>query len=184
MTPWNARSGISEAGKLPSGPEMPPEGPLQPLISKAPGAELEGYGVFSWHQVPVNGNVILVYPVGLARNSRTLVWLNYKRTMLLWDTMGIWDCWDQCTEMWKSGSRSLSKDPESGCALFFSSSKNKCIPCLTTLPSFTSSRSSFHYLKWMKWCPCGLVARLHGSKHSSLEIYNLVGGATPPCCYG
>lgn len=78
MRLWHARSGISEAGKLPSGLEMPLWGPLQSLISEAPGAELDGDCVFSWHQIPANGNVVLFHTVGFAMNSRTLFWLRYK----------------------------------------------------------------------------------------------------------
>lgn len=71
------------------------------------------------------------------------------------------------------------KRPRVAVPYSFSHKKINAALTVTTMPSFTSSRSSFHYLKWMKRCPCCLVARPHGSKHSFLEIYNLLGGATP-----
>lgn len=79
--------------------------------------------------------------------------------------------------MWKSGTCYLSRAPENDCALFFFSPKNKCIfYCYHYF--FTSPRSLFSLFK-MKWCPCCLVARAHGSKHSFSEIYNLLDGAIP-----
>lgn len=40
--------------------------------------DLWSHWASSWHRVLVSGNVVLFYPVGLARNPRTLVWLNDK----------------------------------------------------------------------------------------------------------
>lgn len=48
----------------------------------------------------------------------------------------------------------------------------------TIVPSITSPRSFFLLFR-IKWLHCCLVARAHGRKHSSKEIYNLLGGVIP-----
>lgn len=100
--------------------------------------------------------------------------IKIQKRMFLWDTRGIRD---QGTEMWKSDTYYLSRALEYDYALFFFSPRNKCI-LYCYYYSFTSPRSFFPLFK-MKPCPCRLVARAHGSKHSFSEICNLLDGAIP-----
>lgn len=60
----------------------------------------------------------------------------------------------------------------------FSHQQTNAYLIASTTPSFTSSRSFFSLFK-MEWCPCCLVARAHGSKHSCSEMYNLLDGSIP-----
>lgn len=114
---------------------------------------------------PYEWKFVLFCTTRFGVNSRSLLWLNYKNRYfcetpesLAITEINVWTC--------RKVGLCLCLEDQSGCALFFFSSRNKCTPTATTTPSFTTPRSFFKTIQDERFCCC-VVARTPGSKYSS-----------------
>ena len=94
---------------------------------------------------------------------------NIKMDIFMGHQVEIRDCWESMYRNVKNGTWPLSTDHSHGLwlILFVIKKLRNAYHAALTIPCFTSARSFYSSMVRMKTCQCYLVARAHGSKHSS-----------------